>query len=97
MAKVKLNAQTYLHVGVKAGALGRNITLKPGVNDIPEGDVVALLENPVAMKRIHLGIIELLDLPKGFKKEVVRNLDSVLQLIPTIRDQPLLKGLINYD
>lgn len=99
MAKVKLNAQTYLHVGVKSGPIGRNITLRPGINDIPEGDVIALLENPVAMKRVHMGIIELLDLPKTatIKKDFIRNVDSVLKIIPTVRDTKLLKGLIDYD
>lgn len=93
MARVKNNGENHFHLLYEK----KSLTLKPGINEVTEAQIMLLLDNPISRNRINLGIIEILDMPSLYKKEQLRTTEKVIELIPKIKDIKLLKSIARYD
>lgn len=80
MVLVKYNAKNVYYCGA--------LRLIPGVNEVAELSLISVQSHPLFKHRVDNGTIEILDKPKGKKK----NNDAILiKLMPEVYDVKLLK------
>lgn len=91
MALVKNNSKKIQYVGLKA----KVIQLMVGVNEVAEGDLVALLDHPLFKLRVESGEMQIIDQKKDEAGKPLAS--SMIKAIPDMYDQKLLKEIIEND